>query len=72
MVGLAVLSAGASARAADSDDDDDAEEAAANADAAKPGQPGGDACIDEEVKADLFAKLDAALTRAADRCSSSR
>jgi outer membrane beta-barrel protein len=54
-VGVAVaalaLSAAASARAADPDDD--AEEAAAKADAAKPG---GDACIDEEVKADLFAK----------------
>jgi outer membrane beta-barrel protein len=50
-VTLAVLSAAAGARAADSDDD--AEEAAAKAEAAKPG---GDACIDEDVKADLFAK----------------
>jgi outer membrane beta-barrel protein len=54
-VGVAVaalaLSAAASARAADPDDD--AEEAAAKAEA---GKPGGDACIDEEVKADLFAK----------------
>ena len=33
--------------------DDDAEEAAAKAEA---GKPGGDACIDEDVKADLFAK----------------
>jgi outer membrane beta-barrel protein len=56
LVTAAMLSAGASARAADSDDDDDAEEAAAKADAAKSGQPGGDACIDEDVKADLFAK----------------
>jgi outer membrane beta-barrel protein len=39
------------ARAADADDE--AEEATAKAEAAKPG---GDACIDEEVKADLFAK----------------
>jgi outer membrane beta-barrel protein len=51
-VALAVLLAAAGARAADSDDDA-AEEAAAKAASA---QPGGDACIDEDVKADLFAK----------------
>jgi outer membrane beta-barrel protein len=51
----AILSAAAGARAADSEDD--ADEAAANADAAKgKGESGGDACIDEDVKADLFAK----------------
>ena len=48
---LAVLCLAARARAADPDDD--AEEAAAKTEAAKPG---GDACIDEDVKADLFAK----------------
>jgi outer membrane beta-barrel protein len=48
---LAVLSAAAGARAAESEDD--AEETAAKAEA---GKPGGDACIDEDVKADLFAK----------------
>ena len=48
---LARLSAATGARAADPDDD--AEEAAAKAEA---GKPGGDACIDEDVKADLFAK----------------
>jgi len=48
---LAVLATPAAVRAAESDDD--AEESAAKADAAKPG---GDACIDEDVKADLFAK----------------
>lgn len=47
------LSSGAVARAAD--EDDDAEETAAKAEAANPGA-GGDACIDEDVKADLFAK----------------
>ena len=51
---LAALALPAAARAADPDDD--AEEAAAKAEAGKPGQPGGDACIDEDVKADLFAK----------------
>jgi outer membrane beta-barrel protein len=56
VIAALVTAAGASARAGDSDDDDDAEEAAAKAEAAKPGQPGGDACIDEDVKADLFAK----------------
>jgi len=50
---FAALSSGAVARAADSDDDDDAEEKAAKAES---GKPGGDACIDEDVKADLFAK----------------
>jgi len=54
-VGVAVaalaLTAAPGARAADPDDD--AEEAAAKAEA---GKPGGDACIDEDVKADLFAK----------------
>jgi outer membrane beta-barrel protein len=49
---LAVLSAAPGAHAAESEDDD-AEEEAAKAEAAKPG---GDACIDEDVKADLFAK----------------
>jgi outer membrane beta-barrel protein len=48
---IAVLAATSGARAAESDDD--AEEAAASADGAKPGA---DACIDEDVKADLFAK----------------
>jgi len=56
VIAALVTAAGASARAGDSDDDDDAEEAAAKAEAAKSGQPGGDACIDEDVKADLFAK----------------
>jgi len=50
-VAALALSAAAGARAAEPDDD--AEEAAAKAEA---GKPGGDACIDEEVKADLFAK----------------
>jgi outer membrane beta-barrel protein len=50
---FAALSSTAVARAADSDDDDDAEEKAAKTEA---GKPGGDACIDEDVKADLFAK----------------
>ena len=50
-VAVAALSAATGAHAADPDDD--AEEAAAKAEA---GKPGGDACIDEEVKADLFAK----------------
>ena len=50
-VAVAALSAATGVRAADSDDD--AEETAAKAEAAKPG---GDACIDEDVKADLFAK----------------
>ena len=49
---LAALSAAGGARAAESEDDD-AEETAAKAEASKPG---GDACIDEDVKADLFAK----------------
>jgi len=49
---LAVLSAAPGARAAESEADD-AEEEAAKVEAAKPG---GDACIDEDVKADLFAK----------------
>ncbi len=49
---LAVLSAAPGARAAESEADD-AEEETAKAEAAKPG---GDACIDEDVKADLFAK----------------
>ena len=48
---VAALSVATGARAADSDDD--AEETAAKAEAAKPGA---DACIDEDVKADLFAK----------------
>ena len=48
---IAALLAAIGARAADPDDD--AEEAAAKAEA---GKPGGDACIDEDVKADLFAK----------------
>ncbi len=48
----ATLAAASAARAADSEADD-AEETAAKAEAAKPG---GDACIDEDVKADLFAK----------------
>jgi outer membrane beta-barrel protein len=48
---FAALSSAAVARASDSDDD--AEESAAKSEAAKPG---GDACIDEDVKADLFAK----------------
>jgi outer membrane beta-barrel protein len=55
---LAVVSAAPGARAAESQPDgagdaDDAEEARAKAEAPKPG---GDACIDEDVKADLFAK----------------
>ena len=50
-VAVAALLAANGARAADPDDD--AEEAAAKAEA---GKPGGDACIDEDVKADLFAK----------------
>jgi outer membrane beta-barrel protein len=50
-VAIAALSASAVARAADPDDE--AEETAAKAEAAKPGA---DACIDEDVKADLFAK----------------
>src|SRR5262249_4561595 len=45
------LSAATGARAADPDDD--AEETTAKSEAAKPGA---DACIDEDVKADLFAK----------------
>ena len=49
---VAVLSAATGARA-DESESDDAEETSAKADAAKPG---GDACIDEDVKADLFAK----------------
>ncbi len=48
---IAALLVANGARAADPDDD--AEEAAAKAEA---GKPGGDACIDEDVKADLFAK----------------
>jgi len=48
----ALLSLQAGARAAEPEDDD-ADEAAAKAEA---GKPGGDACIDEDVKADLFAK----------------
>jgi len=48
---VAVALAATGARAADAEDD--AEEAAAKAEA---GKPGGDACIDEDVKADLFAK----------------
>ena len=48
---LVVLSAAAGARASESEDD--ADETAAKAEA---GKPGGDACIDEDVKADLFAK----------------
>ena len=60
MVGLSV-GVGGGARGAVGGDrrarrrirDDDAEETAAKADA---GKPGGDACIDEDVKADLFAK----------------
>ena len=51
---LAVLSAAPGARAADSEADD-AEEESAKAEAATA-KPGGDACIDEDVKADLFAK----------------
>ena len=51
---LAVLSAAPGARAAESEADD-AEEEAAKAEAAAA-SPGGDACIDEDVKADLFAK----------------
>ena len=50
-VAVAALSAATGVRAADPDDDP--EEAAAKAEA---GKPGGDACIDEDVKADLFAK----------------
>jgi outer membrane beta-barrel protein len=50
---LTVLSATAGAHAAESEDD--ADEAATKAEAAKPGA-GGDACIDEDIKADLFAK----------------
>jgi outer membrane beta-barrel protein len=50
----AALAAGRAARAAD---DDDREEAEAEAEEkAAEGKPGGDPCIDEEVKADLFAK----------------
>ena len=49
---LAVLSAAPGARAADSEADDEEEEAAK----VEAGKPGGDACIDEDVKADLFAK----------------
>lgn len=48
---FAALASTGVARAAESDDD--AEETAAKAEA---GKPGGDACIDEDVKADLFAK----------------
>jgi outer membrane beta-barrel protein len=51
---LAVLSAATGARASDgAEAEDDAEETAAKAEA---GKPGGDPCIDEDVKADLFAK----------------
>jgi len=50
-VAALALSTATGARAAD--DADDAEEAAAKAES---GKPGGDACIDEDVKADLFAK----------------
>jgi outer membrane beta-barrel protein len=49
---LAAMTAAATARAADSEDDGAEEEAAK----AESGKPGGDACIDEDVKADLFAK----------------
>ena len=52
-VAVAALALSAAASAGAADPDDDAEEAAAKAEA---GKPGGDACIDEEVKADLFAK----------------
>jgi outer membrane beta-barrel protein len=48
---LALAATIGGARAAEPDDE--AEEAGAKAEA---GTPGGDACIDEEVKADLFAK----------------
>jgi outer membrane beta-barrel protein len=56
LVAALVVSAAGAARAADPEDD--ADETAAKADAAKAesGKPGGDACIDEDVKADLFAK----------------
>lgn len=54
-VAIAALSAATGARAADTDDE--AEETAAKSDAAKAGgAAGADACIDEDVKADLFAK----------------
>jgi outer membrane beta-barrel protein len=52
IVALALLAGATGARAAESDDAD-ADEAAAKAES---GKPGGDACIDEDVKADLFAK----------------
>jgi len=48
---IAALLAANGAQAADPDDE--AEEVEAKAAA---GKPGGDACIDEDVKADLFAK----------------
>jgi outer membrane beta-barrel protein len=58
IVALALLAGATGARAAasernDADADADADEAASKAES---GKPGGDACIDEDVKADLFAK----------------
>jgi outer membrane beta-barrel protein len=56
IVALALLAGATGARAAASernDADADADEAASKAES---GKPGGDACIDEDVKADLFAK----------------
>ena len=50
---LAVLTVALSTTARAAEAEDDAEETAAKAEAAKPG---GDPCIDEDVKADLFAK----------------
>jgi outer membrane beta-barrel protein len=52
LLAMLTASASTSARAADAESDD-AEETAAKAEA---GKPGGDPCIDEDVKADLFAK----------------
>jgi outer membrane beta-barrel protein len=58
---LVVLLGGTSARAQDKDDKNDAaeteaKEADAKAKEKEAGNTGGDACIDENVKADLFAK----------------
>jgi outer membrane beta-barrel protein len=51
----AVLSAAAAAGAAEAEDDDQ-EKVEAEKAAKAEAKPGGDACIDEDVKADLFAK----------------
>jgi outer membrane beta-barrel protein len=58
VVVAAALSAAAAARAGEPEDDDqkEAEAEAEKVAKASEAKPGGDACIDEDVKADLFAK----------------